>query len=251
VAHGSLATGTPRAAIDAAGHAVLAWSEGHSIALAERAPAATAFARSASVATSAQIAGDPAVAVDGGAVLLAWRAGRPAGSAIVAIQRPRADAPFGAPQTLTAPGVRIPHWVDPDVDLDNGEAIVAWVQGTAHTTANDRAAVAIAPPDGRFGTSVTRAVRPPAHVYELELLAAAPGRPPIVVMTSSRASRLAAATATVRSDGSLAPTRDVPLGGAGGFRPWAAQGRRRAWLAIERFTAPGRGRQQALLLGST
>jgi len=72
------------------------------------------------------------------------------------------------------------------------------------------------------------------------------------VMTTSHAFHLSTVTATLRADGSLAPTRTVPLGGEGGFRPWVAQGRDRAWLATERFVGPTRSaHQQALLVAST
>jgi hypothetical protein len=70
-------------------------------------------------------------------------------------------------------------------------------------------------------------------------------------MTISRSFRFTLATATLRADGSLAPTRPVPLGGYGAFRPWTAQRRGRAWVATERFVGPEPGpHQQALLFAS-
>lgn len=250
VAEGGL--GNPQAAIDADGDAVVAWSARNAIEMAERPAGAARFAAPAKVATADRGVSGPAVAVRDGAVLLAWVVGRPAGSSVVAMERPAAGAPFGAPQTLTSPGVRIPHWVDPAVALDGRHAIVAWVQGVPHTTAHDRAAVVSAPLGQKFGAPVERGVRAPAHVYYVQLLAPAPHRPPILVMTTSHAYRFAAATATVRAGGSLAPTRQVPLGGDGGFRPWLAQGSDRAWLATERSIGRSRGlHTQAVLVAST
>ena len=71
-------------------------------------------------------------------------------------------------------------------------------------------------------------------------------------MTTSRAYHFGLATATLRDDATLGPSRALATGGDAGFAPWLAQGRHRAWLATERTVGSGpHAHRQALLFRST
>ena len=183
---------------------------------------------------------------------MTWIEGAISGPRTVRVaERPTASAPFAAPVAIDAPDVRIPHWVTPVASLVGGQALVAWIQGAAHTTAHDRAALAMRSGDGPWQAPIVRGVHGPAHVYEVELLARAAGRPPILAMTTSHGFHLGQATATVRDDRTLAPNRPVPTGGDAGLLPWLAQGGRHAWLATERVLgSSSHPRHQALLFRS-
>jgi hypothetical protein len=250
-----LATGqvsNPAVAIDQGGAAAVTWVDRAGAHVAERRTGASAFDPAAVVPEMRRAASEPAVAIEDGRVVVSWIVGAFEGPRTVLVaERPSASAPFTAPAALSAPGVRIPHWISPSVSLVGGQALVAWVQGVPHTTVHDRAALAIGDGDGAWSKPILRGAAAPRHVYYLSLLGRAPGRPPILAMTTSRAYRFRVQTATLRGDATLAPTRSVPTGDVG-FHPWLAQGPRHAWLAVERTLGSGRGEhRQALLFRSS
>jgi hypothetical protein len=249
-----LATGLvsdPTVAIDQDGAAVVAWTDRTGPHVAERRAGTTSFDPALAVSQGQRPTSNPAVAIEGGHVVVSWIEGSSSGPRTVFVaERPGSTAAFAAPVAVSAP-TKIPHWIDPQVSLSAGQTLVAWVQGVAHTTAHDRAALAIGS-GGVWQPPIVRGVKAPAHVYLLQLLGGTGGRPPILAMTTSRAFHFGLVTASLRAAGTLAPTRRVALGGDGGFLPWLAQGRLRAWLATERTVGSDRhGHRQAVLLASS
>jgi hypothetical protein len=238
----------PAIAIDASGAAAVAWADPSGGHVAERAPGAAAFGAAANVPSPTRPSSDPGVGIEGGHIVVSWLVGSIFSTRQVLVaERQAAGAAFGAPVAVGAADVRIPHWITPSVSVYGGQALVAWVQGVLHTTSRDRAALAVRSGDGPWQAPILRGVSAPSHVYWVQLLGGAPGRPPILAMTTSRASRFHLLTATLRGNGTLAPSRSVATGDTG-FSPWLAQGRLRAWLAADRVAGD---RHQALLFHST
>jgi hypothetical protein len=251
-----LATGNvsnPVVAIDQHGAAAVAWTDRAGAHVAARSAGAGAFDPAVTVPGGRRPASEPGVAIEGGRVVVSWIVGAISGPRIVlAAERPSATAPFAAPAAVSADNVRIPHWINPRVSLVGGQALVAWVQGVPHTSTHDRAALAIRTGGGAWQPPILRSVRAPAHVSAVNLLARAPGRPPIVAMTVSRAFRYRLLTASLRADGTLGPSRPLATGGPAGYTPWLAQGAHHAWLATERTLGTGRHMHlQALLFRSS
>jgi hypothetical protein len=242
----------PAVAIDQNGAAAVAWTDRAGAHVAERRAGATGFDQAVAV-PSGRPSSEPGVAIEGGRVIVSWAVGATSQpQAVLASERPSATAAFEVPVALSAPNLRIPHWITPSVSLVGGQALVAWVQGEAHTTTHDRAALAIRAGDDAWQPPIVRGVRAPAHVYYVGLLGPTAGRPAILAMTTSRAYHLRLVTATLRDDATLGPSRPLATGGDAGFAPWLAQGRHRAWLATERTVGSGRRvHRQALLFGSS
>jgi hypothetical protein len=251
-----LATGrvsNPAVAIDQAGSAAVAWTDDRAgVQVAERRAGASAFGPAVAVSDPRVPTTEPGVAIEGGRVVAAWivgGVGQP--RTVLASERPTVTAPFEAPAAVSAP-TKVPHALHPQVSLVDGQALVAWVQGLPHTVTQDRAALALRSGDGAWRPPVVRSVRAPAHVALVSLLARAPGRPPIVAMTFSRAFRYRLLTASLRADGTLGPSRPLATGGPAGYTPWLAQGAHHAWLATERVLGTGRHTHiQALLFRSS
>lgn len=244
--------GNPAVAIDQQGTAVVASMDRNAAHVFERRAGGTGFDAAGTVPSPQRPSSAAAVAVEGGRVLVSWLVGHIGEPrAVLVAERPAATAAFGAPVAINTPGRRIPHWIPPVVSLVGGQALVAWVQGDLHTTTHDRAALAIRSGDGPWQAPIVRGVRAPAHVYYVGLLARAPGRPPILALTRSRAYHQRLVTATLRDDGTLGPSRALATGGDTGFAPWLAQSRHHAWLATERTIGTGRrAHRQALLFRS-
>jgi hypothetical protein len=243
----------PAVAIDQNGEAAVAWTDRSGAHVAERRAGAAGFDPPVALSDGRRPSTEPGVAIESGRVVVSWVVGTASQpQAVLAAERASTAAPFEPPVAISAPGVRIPHWIAPSIALFGGRALVAWVQGEAHTTTHDRAALAIRSASGPWQQPIVRGVRAPAHVYEAGLVAPIPGRPAILAMTTSRAYHLRLATATLRDDATLGPSRPLATGGDSGFAPWLAQGRHRAWLATERTVGSGRRtHRQALLFGST
>jgi hypothetical protein len=250
VATGSVSN--PAVAIDQDGAAAVAWTDRDGAHVAERRAGATGFDPAVAVPDARRPASEPGVAIEGGRIVVSWVVGPISEQRVVlASERPSTTATFETPAAVSAP-TKVPHWIDPRVSLVNGQALVAWVQGVPHTTAHDRAALAIRSGDDAWQPPIVRSVRAPTHVYYVGLLGSAPGRPPILAMTTSRAYHFGLATATLRGDATLGPSRPLATGGDAGFAPWLAQGRHYAWLATERTVGSGRrAHRQALLLRSS
>src|SRR5206468_1068230 len=87
---------------------------------------------------------------------------------VLVAERPSAGEGFGAPVALSAPGVRVPHWITPVVSLGDARALVAWVEGVLHATTHDRAALAVSRAGGPWAAPVVRGLRAPER----------PGEPP-------------------------------------------------------------------------
>lgn len=243
--------GNPAVAIDDHGAAVVAWTDPAGVHVAERAAGADRFAATG-VPSPEPPTSEAGVAVEGGRVIVAWVVGGIGDARTVLVaERAAASARFAAPVPVSDPGVRIPHWIAPSASLADGRALVAWVEGVLHTTAHDHLALAIRSRAGAWQPPIARGVRAPEHVFSVGLSAAAPGRRPILALTTSRASHLGLATAALRRDGTLGPSRRPAVGGPVGFGSWLAQGRRHAWLATERTVGHARRpHDQALLFRS-
>ncbi|MDX6707708.1 MAG: hypothetical protein QOI48_3554 [Solirubrobacteraceae bacterium] len=88
-----------------------------------------------------------------------------------------------------------------------------------------------------------------ATVRRVGLLGPAGARPPLLSMVTDRRGLQ---TATVRDDGTLAPSRRLDLGPGGGWFPVLAQGETHSWLGASRNLGSSRKpRFQAVLFGST
>jgi hypothetical protein len=237
-------------AIDRTGAAVAAWTDRAGTHVAERRVGASAFDPAVAVSDARRPTSAPGAAIEAGHVVVSWVVGGLGEPRVVLVsERAAAGAPFEAPTAVSVP-TKVPHWIDPQVSLVDGQALIAWVQGVPHTTTHDRAALAIQSGSGAWRPPLLRSVRPPMHVDSVTLLAGAPGRPPILAMTTSRALQFGLRTATLRANRTLGPSRPLPLGADGGFEPWLAQGVRHSWLATERI-AGRRERSQALLFRSS
>lgn len=249
-----VADGTPNFPVVAMGEdgsAAVGWTESGGVHVAERAAGAAAFAPAVTLPGSAQADFGLGLATGEGRTVATWAQGGSEGHVVAAV-RTAGQPAWSNPAVLSAPGIRIPRSATPTVTLDGARTLVAWTQGVPHTVAHDVAAIAVRE-DGTWSAPLTRGLPAPAHVSQVALAAPAPGRLPLLVLTTLRGGARGLQTATPRADGTLGPSRTIPLGGAGyelGAAPVVAQGVHRTWLAVDRWDRRAQ-RNQVLLFGST
>jgi hypothetical protein len=88
-----------------------------------------------------------------------------------------------------------------------------------------------------------------SSVRDIDLLGSAGSRPPLLSMVTNHGGLQ---TATIRDDGTLAPSRRLVVGPGGASFPFLAQGRSHTWLAATRnLGSSSRPRLQAVLFRST
>jgi hypothetical protein len=236
--------GDPAVAIDERGAAVVSWSESAGVSVAERPTAAATFSAPIAIASPARPNGGAGVAIENGRVIVSWAlVPRSGPNAVLVAERPAAAQPFAAPVPVSVPGITGPRQA-PVVVLSAGRALVAWTQRTAGV---DRASLAIRPKGGTWQAPIVRGAG--ATVRRVGLLGPAGARPPLLSMVTDRRGLQ---TATIRDDGTLAPSRRLDLGRGGGWFPVLAQGETHSWLATNRNLGSSRKpRFQAVLFGST
>jgi hypothetical protein len=237
--------GDPAVAIDERGAAVVSWTDAASVAVAERPAAAATFGAPVAIASTSRPNGDAGVAIDDGRVLVSWvLAPRSGPNAVLVAERAAATQPFSAPMAISVAGGTTAPRQAPEVVLSGGRALVAWTQRAAGA---DRAAVANRPQGGRWQAPIVRGAG--ASVRRVQLLGPAGTRPALLAMTTDHRGLQ---TATIRDDGTLAPSRRLVVGPGGGWSLFLAHGRARTWLATTRnLGSSRRPRLQAVLYRST
>ncbi|HET6507632.1 MAG TPA: hypothetical protein VFG42_12655 [Baekduia sp.] len=248
----------PKAAIDRDGTATVAWGDKDGVHVVQG--AGDAWGPAQVVAGSAARGTMPislGIGAGGGHVALAWLRDEGLGTmSAMATQQATAGAPFGPAATLAAGAdgtVRGAVLGSTAVTVDDDHAYVAWIQGTPHTRDHDSVRFAVGAPTGVWTSPIVREVPGPAHPDALTLTAPLPGRPPLLgITTSMGGGKMAAATATVRSTGGLAPTRAVPGATSVGYGTRIAQGPHGAVLAYVSRPGPRAGyhRGQVMLVRS-
>jgi hypothetical protein len=236
------------AAMGEDGSAVIGWIDSAGVHVAVRRAGAASFDPPALVAAMSHLRGDPGVAIDNGHVVVSWTAEDLDGNRTVLVSERSGAGAFSAPLALSEPGVRLPHWLTPSVLVTARRTSVAWVQGKQFTTAHDVAALATKKTDGSWGAPSLRGVKAPAHVYSVDILAPAPGRPALLGISTSQHFNFRPATSTLRAGGGLGPVRIPATGGSGGFRPYMAQGGRHSWLTTEHDIGHDRLQRRQVLL---
>ncbi|HEV7753413.1 MAG TPA: hypothetical protein VGO71_17820 [Baekduia sp.] len=226
-------------AIDEQGGAAVAWLRNGRAEVAQRPAGATAFGPAVAAGVRPRADSELAIATDRGHVLLGWIAGTHQTQWIQASEQPAAGAPFTPPWTLSDPAMRIPWNSWPAVAIDGHRSLVTWVQGLRREgIGNEQAALAVRDGDRPWKAARIAGVPAPGHVVESGVTAGAPGRPPLLVVMTSRVLRLSGATATVRADGSLSPLR-LPRAAADiGSFPFIAQGGAHSWMGVRHITGP-------------
>ncbi|QEC49993.1 hypothetical protein FSW04_22095 [Baekduia soli] len=227
--------GNPVVAVGPGGEAVVAWGTPEGLQVAERTAGATAFATPSQLPTASSPLSEPGVGIAGGHVVLAWVTGTAGGGrSLVAAESAAAGSPPAAPVAIDPGASSLPPRPGaPTVTVQPGRSLVAWVRGPRGSTARDTGALAVSTTPGTWGAVQRLAAPGRAHAGAADLTAPAPGRPPILALTTQQGARSGVATANLRADGTLGPRR-VPV--AGPVRPGArvAQGGGRAWLAATR-----------------
>lgn len=204
-----------RAAVDAAGAALVAWSRGGVVQAATRAPGA-AWSAPVDLSPPSSIAGAPALAVSGsGAAVVAWPAQAGALPVAEAVLRPAGGA-FGAPAVISDPGRPA---TSPQAAIgDDGVAPVAW-QWT-----DPAAEPSIAPSGVMAATGLTGApATAPALLVDLRARPSRvrPGQAIRITFGLSSASRV---RITARRAGSSAVAGSISLSGPQGPNAVVLQG---------------------------
>ncbi|MEA2187510.1 MAG: hypothetical protein QOK16_2521 [Solirubrobacteraceae bacterium] len=236
--------GDPAVAIDERGAAVVSWTDNAGVSVAERPTAAATFSAPIAIASPARPNGGAGVAIENGRAIVSWAlVPRSGPNAVLVAERPAAAQPFAAPVPVSVPGITGPRQA-PVVVLSGGRALVAWTQRTAGV---DRATLAIRPKGGTWQAPIVRGAG--ATVRGVGLLGPAGARPPLLPMVTDRRGLQ---TATVRDDGTLAPSRRLDLGPAAAGSPSSRRERTHSWLGTNRNLGSSRKpRFQAVLFGST
>jgi len=235
--------GTPAAAIDERGAAVVSWVDDAAVSVAERGAAAGAFTAPVRITAPTRPNGDIGVAIDNGRVVTSWvTSPRRGPNTVLVAERPSLGQPFAANAQVSVPAITAPRQT-PEVALGGGRALVAWTQ---REDVIDRAALAIRPDGGGWQAPILRGAG--VTVGAVDLLAATATRPPLLSLATDHRG---VQTTTIRGDGTPAPARRIDIRPAGPFVS-LAQGRTHTWLATTRNLGSSRKpRSQAVLIRST